>query len=213
MGQKTTDTCSTSAGLPGECGINTNRWTSWGKTSLLFVCHVVGLLSIGYLSSDKTIKSSVNSCGFLKTDPELMGIHFIHGATTFKEVSIEEPAGGAGSEGSFLLEFPDTIASTEGFAEYLREKKGERHLWRLGRVGCMSVHWSSCSPLRAWLWWKTGSHRLDLPFFQKEPQEEPWMKFDDASKWQEANLTVTECATVFSSPSRDGLKSLLYHLP
>lgn len=96
---------------------------------------------------------------------------------------------------------------------FQREKKEERHLWRLGRVGCTSVHWRRCSPLRVWLWWKTGSHRLDLPFFQKEPQEEPWMKFDDASKWHEANLTVTKCASVFSSPSRDGLKSLLYHLP
>lgn len=57
-----------------------------------------------------------------------MGIHFIHGATTFKEVSIGEPAGGAESEGSFLLEFPDTITSTEGFAEYLRERKRKRDI-------------------------------------------------------------------------------------
>lgn len=57
-----------------------------------------------------------------------MGIHFIHGATTFKEVSIEEPAGGAESERSFLLEFPDTIASTEGFAESFREKKRKRDI-------------------------------------------------------------------------------------
>ena len=91
---------------------------------------------------------------FLKTDPEVMGVHFIRGATTFKEVSIEELVGGAESEGSFLLEFPDTITSNE---EYLREKKGKREIcggW-VDLVACLSTGvllQKMKLSLRAWLW-------------------------------------------------------------
>lgn len=61
-----------------------------------------------------------------------MGIHFIYGATTFKEVSIEELVGGAESEESFLLELPDSITSNEGFAEYLRVNKRKREIVEAG---------------------------------------------------------------------------------
>lgn len=61
-----------------------------------------------------------------------MGNHFVHGATTSKDVYIEKFVQGLESGRSFLLEFPDTIICNEVFAEYLREeKKEERNLWRL----------------------------------------------------------------------------------
>lgn len=65
---------------------------------------------------------------FLKTDPEVMGNHLAHGATTSKDVYIEEFVEGLESKRSFLLEFPDTIICNEVFAEYLRVKKRKREI-------------------------------------------------------------------------------------
>lgn len=111
----------------------------------------------------------------LKTDPEVMGIYFIHGATTFKEVSVEELVGGAESEGSFLLEFPDTITSNEGFAEYLREKKRKTCGGWVDLFVCLSTGGVLLSTRSMALVKNRLSSTKSSSCFQKQPQKEPWV--------------------------------------
>jgi len=82
------------------------------------------------------------------TDAEVMAVHLIHGATTFKEVSVEDLVGGAESEGSFLLEFPGTITSNEEFAEYFREKKRKREICgsQVNLAACLSTEGAVLPP-------------------------------------------------------------------
>lgn len=131
-----------SAGLPGECGINTNHWILWGKTFLGLVCHIISALSI--VSSDKTMKSWLINM-FFRSWTWGHGNPF-HSWCHYIQKSIYRAACRKSWKWWKLPSRVSWHCNFKCVYRLLREKKKkERNLWRLGRLSHMSVHWRRTS--------------------------------------------------------------------
>lgn len=173
--------------------------------------------SPGCFTSDKTMKSSVNSVFRIWFWSH--GNHLVHGDTTSKEIFIEEFVEGPENERSFLPEFADTVICNEVFTGYLREKNRKREI--CGGWVYLIRHLPKGGVLPPWSMAlvKDAPSPTRSSFSKKQLQNELWMKFHDAYKWQSLQLpSVLLCSAtleveVSSVPLTFNSDQLHHHCP